>query len=500
MGYIDLRALLVLLLFSVTSIAFGQDVTTSATPADKLLEQLSGTSAEGKQEILKAALNDEGEQILKVFSLIKDRTQVEGEKKEIESILQQDAKARKVISGLIMLAGAPGHEKQSTDLANILAKLLKENLAEGVDRFITRMLGELGNPIGVDPMRRDVLSDQNWSDESIRSLSSIPGDTAQQALIQILQSGPTRWKAAACSALVMRGETENVTPALLQSLKEEDADVVEAALDALIGLGAPEAMKPLIDRLSAAPEGGKSKYADQVLELAQRLEATRYETYSRNLLDALLLSRGIPENRRGIAEKLRQRCRSWQVLFDGESAKGWIGKTEGYQFVDGEIRCKADSGGNIYTEDEFSDFIFRFEFKLAPGSNNGVGIRTPSEGDAAFDGMEVQVLDNTAEKYKDLKPYQMHGSIYGVVPAERGHLLPVGQWNFQEIRCVGRRVTVTLNGTTILDADLDVASRNGTLDGADHPGLKRSTGHIGFLGHGHAVAFRNLRVRPLTSK
>ncbi|HIC23844.1 MAG TPA: DUF1080 domain-containing protein, partial [Planctomycetes bacterium] len=80
------------------------------------------------------------------------------------------------------------------------------------------------------------------------------------------------------------------------------------------------------------------------------------------------------------------------------------------------------------------------------------------------------------------------------------HQLPVGEWNFQEVRCEGRRVTITLNGHVIVDADLDVASRDGTLDGQAHPGLKRSSGHIGFLGHGDAVAFRNLRVRSLSGE
>ena len=114
--------------------------------------------------------------------------------------------------------------------------------------------------------------------------------------------------------------------------------------------------------------------------------------------------------------------------------------------------------------------------------------------------MEVQIIDNSAEKYATLKPYQLHGSIYGVVPALRGHLLPVGQWNYEEIRCDGRRVTVSLNGSVIVDADLDTACRVGTLDGVDHPGLKRTSGHVGFLGHGAAVAFRNLRIRSLSGE
>jgi hypothetical protein len=58
-------------------------------------------------------------------------------------------------------------------------------------------------------------------------------------------------------------------------------------------------------------------------------------------------------------------------------------------------------------------------------------------------------------------------------------------------------VKIVLNGHVIIDADLDAASRDGTIDGRDHPGLTRSSGHIGFLGHGDAVAFRNLRIQPI---
>ncbi len=164
---------------------------------------------------------------------------------------------------------------------------------------------------------------------------------------------------------------------------------------------------------------------------------------------------------------------------------------------DGVIAVKPDSGGNLYTEKDYGDFVLRFEFKLTPGANNGIGIRTPSTGDAAYVGMEIQVLDDGAEIYKDLKPYQYHGSIYGVAPARRGHQKPVGEWNREEIRVQGKRVTVSLNGTVIVDADIEKASMPQTIDGRDHPGLKRTSGRIAFCGHGSRVEFRNLRILTL---
>jgi hypothetical protein len=192
----------------------------------------------------------------------------------------------------------------------------------------------------------------------------------------------------------------------------------------------------------------------------------------------------------------------YQLLFDGKSMDQWTGATDTYLPENGTITIHPEkgSGGNLYTKNEYSDFDFRFEFKLTAGANNGVGIRAPLEGDAAYVGMEIQILDNDAPKYKDLHPYQYHGSIYGVVPAKRGFLKPVGEWNTEEIIAKGAKIKVILNGAVITDADITEARENGTMDGKQHPGLKRDKGHIGFLGHGSVVQFRNIRVKDLTGE
>ena len=187
----------------------------------------------------------------------------------------------------------------------------------------------------------------------------------------------------------------------------------------------------------------------------------------------------------------------FKSLFDGKTLEGWTGSTNGYAVEDGAIVCVPDKGGNLYTEEEFGDFVLRFEFKLTPGANNGLALRAPLQGNAAYVGIELQVLDDTADRYKNLQPWQYHGSVYGVVPAKKGSQKPVGEWNQQEVICQGRHITVKVNGQTIVDADLDQVSTPATVDGKDHPGLKRDKGHIGFLGHGSRVEFRNLRVKPL---
>ena len=184
----------------------------------------------------------------------------------------------------------------------------------------------------------------------------------------------------------------------------------------------------------------------------------------------------------------------YAAVFDGESLAGWAGAVDGYEVADGMLRCRAGSGGTLYTEEEYGDFSARLEFLLPPGGNNGLAIRYPGSGDTAYVGMcELQVLDNDAPQYATLQPWQYHGSIYGQVPAQRGYLRPPGTWNFEQVTVRGSRITVELNGTVIVDADL--AESGPPPSGKEHPGRTRTRGHFGFAGHGDAVGFRAVRLR-----
>jgi hypothetical protein len=187
------------------------------------------------------------------------------------------------------------------------------------------------------------------------------------------------------------------------------------------------------------------------------------------------------------------------ALFDGKTLSGWRlvgGHGPGYVVQDEKIVCPKEGGGNLFTEKEYANFAFRFEFLLTPGANNGIGIRAPYEGDAAYKGMEIQILDDGDPMYKGvIRPEQYHGSVYDAIPARTGFRKPVGEWNSEEIRVEGRHITVTLNGVIILDASLDMVKEPKVLE--KHPGLARTTGHIGFLGHGSHVEFRNIRIREL---
>lgn len=174
-------------------------------------------------------------------------------------------------------------------------------------------------------------------------------------------------------------------------------------------------------------------------------------------------------------------------LFNGKDLAGWIG--EGYAVEDGTItstpKCRV-----LRTESTFSNYVLDFEFKLTPGANNGLGIHYPGEGDGAYTGMELQILDNKHPKYKDLKPYQFHGSLYTMKPAEQKGMKPVGEWNHERVIVMGPNLKVELNGETILEANLDELS----AQHPQHEGVKRRSGHIAFLGHGDKVFFRNITI------
>lgn len=199
-------------------------------------------------------------------------------------------------------------------------------------------------------------------------------------------------------------------------------------------------------------------------------------------------------------------------IFNGRNLDGWQGlggDTSSYYAQGGQLICSETGKVHLFTIGEFTNFVLRLEIKMDPGGNNGVGIRTRVSKQPHIEGMEIQVLDDPyydrgipregkdPKEWVPLKDYQHHGSIYGVVPSIPGHLKPAGQWNHQEIVCDGRRVKVTLNGSVIVDANLDEAK---PIDDHEHPGLSYTQGHISLHAHGNygaKVYFRNLRVKPL---
>lgn len=186
-------------------------------------------------------------------------------------------------------------------------------------------------------------------------------------------------------------------------------------------------------------------------------------------------------------------------LFNGRNLDGWVlsgGQGRGYIVENGTLVCPADGGGNLLTQKEYANFVLRFDFKMEPGGNNGVGIRTPMEGDAAYTGMEIQILDHNHARYAGkLRPEQKHGSVYDLIAAQKEALKPAGEWNHEEITANGKKIEVRLNGIVITQADLSTITDPAKL--AKHPGVKRASGHLGFLGHGTRVEFKNIKIKEL---
>ena len=185
-------------------------------------------------------------------------------------------------------------------------------------------------------------------------------------------------------------------------------------------------------------------------------------------------------------------------IFNGQDFSGWVGPVENYAVQDGAIVCQPGKGGTIFTQQEFTNFIVRLEFKLPPGGNNGLAIRYPGAGDPAYAGMcECQVLDDNFEQVTGQKidARQTHGSAYGLVAARRGFQKPVGEWNFEQVTVRGSTIKVELNGTVILEADLSRVTE--FLANRPHPGKDRASGHFGFAGHNDPVRFRNIFIKSL---
>ncbi|MCI0334067.1 MAG: DUF1080 domain-containing protein [Planctomycetes bacterium] len=189
--------------------------------------------------------------------------------------------------------------------------------------------------------------------------------------------------------------------------------------------------------------------------------------------------------------------REFRSVFNGKDLSNWTGATDDFEVKNGAIQCKPGRGGNLFTKDTFDNFIVRFEFKLPPGGNNGLALRAPiTQDQLAYAATEIQILDDDAPQYADLHDYQVHGSLYGLAPAARGYLRPDGEWNCQEVTLDGDKLKVNVNGFEVLNVNV-AEVREKPLDGKQHPGASRTSGHLAFCGHNDPVAIRNIRVKRL---
>lgn len=191
------------------------------------------------------------------------------------------------------------------------------------------------------------------------------------------------------------------------------------------------------------------------------------------------------------------RGEGWQPLFNGKDLTGWEqigGDKQVWAAENGMLYTTGGEGGGwLATTREYANFELELEFRVPPDGNSGVFIRAPRDGNPAFEGSEIQVLDDYADMYKELKPWQYCGSVYSTIAPAFRATLPAGTWEKMRIRCEGMQIQVWLNGRQIVNGNL-----NDHMDKlAEHPGLKRTQGLIGLQNHGSRLDYRNIMIREL---
>ncbi len=200
-----------------------------------------------------------------------------------------------------------------------------------------------------------------------------------------------------------------------------------------------------------------------------------------------------------------EREAGWRLLFDGRSLDGWRGYNMdalpgGWAVEDGAL-TRVGRGGDIITEEQFSDFELSLEWKLEEGGNSGVFYRAVEGQEWIYHGApELQVLDD-ANHVDGQDPRTSAGSNYGLHPAPRGVVRPAGEWNTSRVVVRGSHVEHWLNGTRIVEYELgspDWAELVANSKFAQWPAYGQAErGHIGLQDHGDPVWFRNLKIREL---
>lgn len=190
---------------------------------------------------------------------------------------------------------------------------------------------------------------------------------------------------------------------------------------------------------------------------------------------------------------------NWVALFNGNDLTGWTshGEIDAWGVRDGElVTLKPGKGRWIRTEKMYRDFELKLDFWMPKGGNSGVGIRGSSNGNPAFSGFEIQILDTYGEEPAN----HTCGSVYTAITASPMAVHPSGEWNTYHIKVIGDKVNVILNGVTILNEEL--LDDRGYFRSPKNPlplNARATTGYLSLQDHGHAFRFRNIQIKDLSS-
>jgi hypothetical protein len=196
----------------------------------------------------------------------------------------------------------------------------------------------------------------------------------------------------------------------------------------------------------------------------------------------------------------------WILLFDGRSLDGWTtsSQTPSRRPVENAAINPHQCGGYMMIHQQpWSDFALALDFKISPGCNSGVFVRTwplttrPGK-DVGYNGIEVAIDDTAGAGYHDT------GAIYDLVKPDTNAMRPAGQWNHLIVTCAKNLIWVELNGAKVNRIDLDQwTEKNKRPDGTGHKfdvayQNHPRRGYIGLQDHGADCWFKNIKLKPLT--
>src|SRR5262245_24572877 len=187
--------------------------------------------------------------------------------------------------------------------------------------------------------------------------------------------------------------------------------------------------------------------------------------------------------------------KGFKSLFNGQDLGGWWvqANVRGvWGAENGVLFCEGAGGGWLMTGKEYGDYELRLEYKMPKKGNSGVALRSPIDGDPAYVGMEIQLIDDV--NWQGLQEWQHTGAIYNVVAPKKINNKEIGEWNAMRIVAKGRQIRVENNGEVLVDANLDDYVKE---HGKKHPGILRDKGHVGFQSYNFRVEFRNIYLKEL---
>jgi len=264
-------------------------------------------------------------------------------------------------------------------------------------------------------------------------------------------------------------------------------------LPLLSGKDVPASLRPQADAAyvsvaETAWTDAPAQVADTLKRIAAETKDKKLQARAQTILDRLAAFQPFLAKLTG---------NPWQSAFNGQDLTGWRpvgGKKDSWTVDDGLLVANAKGGGWLARSEEMSDYLFELEFRLPPGGNSGLFLRPPLEGNPAWEGIEIQLLDDAAPQYAGkLSPEQYCASIYGMGAAQPGISRPAGQWQKLRVLCAGRHVAAWLNGQPVSYAALDEHMAK-----ADKVrGLTRAAGFPGLQNEHGPIHFRNIRFRDL---